>query len=126
MNETVVAVCGAINWDINLYVRRFGNPGEEVPVNRIERVPGGKGANVAVAVAKILGKGKCAMLGGVGNDDIGDKHIKIFDHDGVDSKWLIRFKEVESGQAYILIDGKGENQINTYFGANMEIGRAHV
>jgi ribokinase len=119
MNGPIVAVCGAINWDINLYVKRFGSPGEEVPVPRIERVPGGKGANVAVAVARILGKGKCEMLGGIGNDEIGKKHLEEFEREGVGSRWLTTFKNFESGQAYILIDEKGENQINTHFGANI-------
>lgn len=121
MESPIVAISGAINWDINLFVSRFGRPGEEVPVPKIERVPGGKGANVAVAAARILGKGKCAMVGGIGNDEIGDKHLQIFSEEGVDNRYLIRFNEVESGQAYILIDEKGENQINTYFGANIAL-----
>ncbi|MGD0330705.1 MAG: PfkB family carbohydrate kinase [Nitrososphaeria archaeon] len=121
MNGPILVVCGAINWDINLYVKRFGSPGEEVPVPKIERVPGGKGANVAVAVARILGKGKCEILGGIGNDEIGKKHLEEFEREGVGSRWLTTFKDVESGQAYILIDEKGENQINTHFGANIAL-----
>jgi len=124
MEDPIVAVSGAINWDINLFVSRFGRPGEEVPVPKIERVPGGKGANVAVAAARILGKDECAMVGGIGNDEIGNKHLQIFSEEGVDNRYLIRFKEVESGQAYIIIDKKGENQINTYFGANIALKTA--
>ena len=55
-----VVVVGTINWDINLFVKRFAAVGEEVPVERVERVPGGKGANVAVAAARLLGRGEAA------------------------------------------------------------------
>ena len=46
--------CGAINWDINLFMVRLPRPGEEVPVKEIQRVSGGTAANVAVASARIL------------------------------------------------------------------------
>lgn len=126
MSGPIIAVTGAINWDINLYVPKIASPGEEAVVERIERVPGGKGANVAVAISRILGKGKSAIIGGIGNDEIGRNHIHIFEEEGVDTRWLLRFEEVESGQAYILIDEEGENQINTYFGANASLKREHV
>jgi ribokinase len=61
------------------------------------------------------------MLGGIGNDEIGKKHLEEFGREGVGSRWLTTFKDVESGQAYILIDEKGENQINTHFGANVAL-----
>jgi len=61
-------VTGALNWDINLFVKRLAQPGEEVVVERIERVPGGKGGNVSVAAAKLLGPGKVALMACVGND----------------------------------------------------------
>ncbi len=121
MGEPIVTVSGAINWDILLYISRFGKPGEEVPVSRIERVPGGKGANVAVAASRILGEGRCAIVGGIGSDEIGRKQIEVFQQEGVDTRWLTCFDGVESGQAYILVDEKGENQINTYFGANITL-----
>ena len=54
--------CGAINWDITLYVEQFARPGEEVRVLRIDRIPGGTGANVAVAAARILGPGEVCLL----------------------------------------------------------------
>ena len=49
-----MTVIGALNWDINLFVKHIPKPGEEVVVTRIDRVPGGKGGNVAVAAARIL------------------------------------------------------------------------
>ena len=120
----LVASAGAINWDINLFVRKIAGPGEEAGVERIERVPGGKAANVAVAIARLLGKS--AIIGGIGDDEIGRKHIEIFHSEGVMTDGLMIFREAESGQAYILIDEKGENQINTYFGANAMLKPEHV
>lgn len=120
----LVASAGAINWDISLFVQEIGKPGEEVVVERVVRVPGGKAANVAVAVARLLGRS--AIIGGVGDDEIGRRHIEIFKSEGVLTDGLIIFHGVESGQAYILIDRNGENQINTYFGANAMLRAEHV
>lgn len=126
MVKPILAVSGAINWDISLYVSKFAEPGEEVEAKRIERIPGGKGANVAVAAARILGKGQSAIIGGIGNDEIGNKQTHVFEDEGVNIKWLLEFNDMESGQAYIVIDEKGENQINTYFGANWALNGKHA
>ena len=58
-------VIGAINWDINLFISNFPRKGEEVVVRQITRVPGGKAGNVAVAIARLLGPGQTAILGGL-------------------------------------------------------------
>jgi hypothetical protein len=47
-----IIVAGSINWDINLFVQKFPRPGEEMPVARIARVPGGKAGNVSVTAAR--------------------------------------------------------------------------
>ncbi len=54
-------VAGVINWDKTIFVNKFPKEGEEVEVERIVDVPGGKGANVAVASSRILGKDKVAL-----------------------------------------------------------------
>lgn len=116
-----ISVLGAINWDINLFVKRFPRIGEEVPVERIMRVPGGKGANVAVAAARLLGRGQVALIGCLGRDDIAERQIKILKDEGVDVSGIKFTGNAESGQAYILIDDEGRNIINTLFGANLEL-----
>jgi len=121
-----VAVIGAINWDINMFVNRFARVGEEVPVKQIARVPGGKAANVAVASARILGPGKVALLGALGRDEIGKRQIEILSGEGVDTSGIKLSHTAESGQAYILIDSVGRNYINTLFGANLEISPADL
>lgn len=114
-------VIGAINWDINLFVETFPQAGEERVVKRITRVPGGKAGNTAVAAARLLGPNQAAILGGLGNDSIASDQVKIFKDEGVDVSGLKFSDEVESGQAYIVIDVKGQNIIHTYFGANVAI-----
>lgn len=116
-----VCVSGAINWDINLFVDRFPEIGEEIQVNKITRVPGGKAANVAVASARILGPDEVALIGCLGRDDIARQQIEILRGEGVLVSGIKLDDESESGQAYIVIDRNGRNVINTFFGANLKL-----
>ena len=116
-----ICVAGAINWDINLFVERFPQIGEEVPVLKITRIPGGKGANVAVAAARLLGSEEVALIGCLGRDSIADQQIKILKDEGVVVSGIKISEEAESGQAYIIIDKDGRNVINTFFGANLQL-----
>jgi len=113
--------CGAINWDINLFMGRLPRTGEEVPVHEIQRVSGGTAANVAVAAARILGPGRVAFLGALGGDDIAERQLAILDEEKVDASAVLRVLDEESGQAYITIGADGENEIHTYFGANLRL-----
>lgn len=115
-----VITAGAINWDINMWVDEFPNIGEEVPVGKITRVPGGKAANVAVAAARVSGKKRVSLFGALGEDDIGRKQVEVLAEEGVDTSCIKFVRGVESGQAYITIDKNGSNFIETLFGANHE------
>jgi len=115
--------CGAINWDINLFTERLPRTGEEVPVHEIQRVSGGTAANVSVAAARILGPGRVAFIGTLGDDEIAAEQLSILEGEGVDSSGVLRVPGVESGQAYITIDSRGANEIHTYFGANLHLTR---
>jgi len=119
-------VLGKINWDTSLFLDRFPKSGEEVVVQRIVRVPGGKAGNTAVAGARLLGPAKVAILGGLGKDSIGAEQVKIFEKEGVLTSGLKFSEEAESGQAYITIDAKGANIIHTYAGANATITPADL
>jgi len=111
--------CGAINWDINLFMERLPRTGEEVPVREIQRVSGGTAANVSVAAARLLGPGSVAFIGALGEDSIAEAQIEILRREGVDHSGVLMVPGEESGQAYISIGGGGENEIHTYFGANL-------
>ena len=121
-----LVVTGALNWDINLFVKRLPRPGEEVVVEKIDRVPGGKGGNVSVAASRILGHGKVALLACVGKDEIGKKQLSILKQDGVDTSAVQTLVKLESGQAYITVDENGRNNIETHFGANVGLKRDHI
>jgi len=114
-------VIGAVNWDINLFVKKFPRGGEETVVDHITRVPGGKAGNVAVAAARLLGPNQAAIRGGLGKDTVSKEQVRIFQEEGVVTSGLKFSQNEESGQAYILIDEHGENIIHSFRGANSSI-----
>jgi ribokinase len=111
-------VCGAINWDTTVFVDNLPRAGQEIHAKQVISVPGGKGANTAVAAARILGAKYVQILGMLGLDDIAKRQIAILKHEGIDTSCLVRHKEAGSGQAYVIVDKKGENMILTYKAAN--------
>ncbi len=123
---TDLAITGALNWDINLFVKAIPKSGQEVVVEKIDRVPGGKGGNVAVAAARILGEGRVALLACVGRDEVGKKQILILKQEGVETSVIQMLDQYESGQAYVTVDSKGSNVIETHFGANAGLNRDHL
>jgi ribokinase len=118
---TDLVCCGAINWDINLFVEKLPRTGEEVPVKEIQRVSGGTAANVAVAASRLLGPGKVSFIGALGVDQIAERQTTILQEEGVDDSGILRLHDDESGQAYISIASDGSNEIHTYFGANLRL-----
>jgi len=121
-----LVVCGAINWDINCFVERLPVPGEEVVAEYITRVSGGTGGNVAVAAARILGAKEVALIGALGRDDIARQQIGILEEEGVVTEGISQIAGEESGQAYILVDQRGENVIASHLGANARLVLKHV
>ena len=121
-----ILVCGAINWDTTLFVDRFPNPGEEVRVMKVISVPGGKAANTAVAAVKILGANRVGVIGMVGVDDIGERQIKVLQNEGIETALIFRHEGMLSGQAYVIVDSKGEDVILTHQAANSAIRPEHV
>ena len=114
-----VLICGAINWDTTLFVERLPNAGQEIRVVRVASEPGGKGANTAVAAAKILGNNSVAIIGMLGVDDIADRQLRILQDQGVDTTLILESEKLLSGQAYVIVDKNGEIMILTYQAANL-------
>ncbi len=123
---TKLAVCGAINWDISCFVDHLPTPGEEVTVKHITRVSGGTGGNVAVAAARILEAKEVALIGTLGEDDIARQQIAILDAEGVITEGINYISGEESGQAYIMVDQKGQNVIASCLGANAQLQPEHL
>ena len=123
---TKLVVCGAINWDISCFVEQLPSPGEEVQARHITRVSGGTGGNVAAAAARILGAKEVALIGALGEDDIAQQQVAALDAEGVITEGINHMPGAESGQAYILVDQRGQNVIASCLGANARLQPEHL
>jgi ribokinase len=110
-----LAVVGSINLDLVARVARLPRPGETVTDATLERVPGGKGANQAVAAARLGARVK--LRGAVGDDELAEEALAGLREAGVD---LVLEVRGETGIALIFVDESGENQIVVVPGANAE------
>jgi ribokinase len=82
-------------------------------------VPGGKGANSAVAVARL--GGHCTFCAKLGQDDNGDALAALYEREGIDCRALCRSEDAPTGLAAILVEADGSNRIVVYPGANMTL-----
>jgi ribokinase len=114
-----VAVVGSLNLDLVVRVARLPGPGETVSGDDVFRNPGGKGANQAVAAAR-LGR-RVAMVGRVGDDDAGRELLGSLEADAVDTTQVRVVAGVPSGIALITVSEDGENQIVVSPGANARL-----
>jgi ribokinase len=115
-----VAVVGSLNLDLVVRVPELPGPGETVSGGDLFRNPGGKGANQAVAAAR-LGR-PVAMVGCVGDDQAGRDLLASLEADGVDASRVRVVDGVPSGTAFITVREDGENQIVVSPGANARLG----
>ncbi len=111
-----IVVVGSLNADLVMRAPRFPKPGETIQGDDLATVPGGKGANQAVAAAR-LGAG-VAMVGCVGADAFGTMLIENLKQNHVDAKRVLRDGSAATGTAIIIIDSNGENSIVLSPGAN--------
>jgi ribokinase len=114
-----VAVVGSLNLDLVVRVARLPGPGETVSGDDVFRNPGGKGANQAVAAAR-LGR-RVAMVGRVGDDAAGRELLGSLEADAVDTSRVRVVAGVPSGIALITVSEDGENQIVVSPGANARL-----
>ncbi|MFE1379746.1 ribokinase [Streptomyces sp. NPDC058740] len=112
---TSIVVLGSTNMDLVAYVGRAPARGETVTGRDFRTVPGGKGANQAVAAARA--GAEVSMIGAVGADDFGTRLRAALEHSGVDTD-LLRTAEGPSGTAHIVVDDEGGNAIVVIPGAN--------
>jgi ribokinase len=111
-------VVGAINWDTIVFAEQLPESGEEVRIQRIMEVPGGKGANIAIASSRILGANNVAILGALGRDNIAKEQVHIFENEGILTDLLYFTEDALSGHAYVVVDPDGRNFILTHKQAN--------
>jgi len=116
MSREAISVVGSIHMDFIIFVGRFPKPGETITGKGFEMQPGGKGANQAVAAAR-LGK-EVYMIGRVGDDYVGDQLIRNLKENKVNTFHVFKTPGVHSGIALITVDSKGENTIVVAPGAD--------
>ena len=113
MNKIVVI--GSSNTDMVVRSERLPRPGESVIGGGFMMAGGGKGANQAVAVAR-MGH-RVLFAAAVGNDMFGDAAVAAYNRFGIDTTYIAR-KDTPSGVALIMVDGAGQNSISVALGAN--------
>ena len=119
-----VWVLGSINVDRSVTVDRLPQPGETVLGGAIQQTGGGKGANQAVAAAKL--GAATALIGRVGNDSIGQDLLQGLRSAGVDVERVAIDPVAPTGQAWIAVDRQGQNQIIVISGANQTVGNPEL
>jgi ribokinase len=120
-HSRVLTVVGSVNLDLVAGCERLPRPGETVSGATFERHPGGKGANQAVAAARL--GADVTFVGSIGDDDFADQALSGLREAGVETELE---RGSATGVALILVDERGENQIVVAPGANAELGRVQV
>ncbi|WP_426808785.1 ribokinase [Pseudomonas sp. WOUb67] len=115
MNAKVVVV-GSLNMDLVARAQRLPRAGETLPGESFFTVPGGKGANQAVAVARL--GGSVAMIGNVGDDDYGRQLHRALYVEGIDCQGVSTCPGTSSGVALITVDAASQNCIVIIPGGN--------
>lgn len=114
-----ITIVGSLNMDLVVRCPRIPQPGETVIGGDLNYIPGGKGANQAVAAA--LQGAEVNMVGRVGNDSFADLLIDNLHKSGLDTNYMRRDEEAATGVALIVVDEQGENSIVVASGANMRM-----
>jgi ribokinase len=120
----VIAVVGSINLDVVVEVDRHPAPGETVIGGDRRELPGGKGANQAVAAARL--GGVVVLVGRVGADEAGRRLLDGLGAEGVDVSHVQEDPEAPTGMALIAVDASGENTIVVSPGANARVSARDV
>lgn len=118
-----VVVIGSLNMDIVVETRQIPQIGETLLGDRVRFIPGGKGANQAVAAARL--GAVTSMIGAVGTDAFGDELLAVLSRDGVDVGGVKRLPDAATGIASIYV-ADGDNSIVVVPGANERVTPADI
>ena len=113
-----ICVIGSLNMDLVVNVDKMPKPGQTIIGSNFKEVPGGKGANQAVAMARL--NGNVSMIGKVGEDGFGQTLINSLKNDKVDTTYIKTTKGA-TGVALITVDNNAQNSIVVSPGANFEV-----
>jgi ribokinase len=123
MNPKIVVV-GSVNIDLVLQCPHLPRPGETLTGSELRTLPGGKGANQAVAATRL--GGAVALIGCVGADVFGSSALATLRDESVNLVHLNVMPDTTTGVAIVLVDDAGENCIALSPGANYSLSKAHV
>lgn len=124
MRRAKIAVLGSINMDLMIRSAKLPLPGETVIADSKVENPGGKGANQAVAAARM--GADVTMIGCVGDDGFAEQLLANLKAEGVDTSHVSRKQNTTSGVAVVMVEESGENAILVVPGANGLVGNAEL
>jgi len=116
VKQPQVVVVGSVNTDMVVKAERIPAVGETVTGGTFLLAPGGKGANQAVAAARL--GARVALVAKVGQDMFGDQAVENFRREGILTDFVLRDAQSATGVALILVDEQGRNLISVAPGAN--------
>lgn len=116
MNSGKIIVIGSSNMDMVVKADRIPAPGETILSGDFFMNPGGKGANQAVAAARL--GGMVTFVSKLGDDMFGKQFAELFKDEGINTSFLLFDPKLPSGVALITVDKSGENSIVVASGAN--------
>jgi ribokinase len=124
LHSPKVTVVGSIHMDTYLNTPEIPAEGKTLILSNVSTIPGGKGLNQAVGVAK-LGQ-RVKLIGKIGADLDSDRVYKELEAHGISTSSLIRSNSRNTGQAYIFVQPNGESMISILPGANSELSPADL
>lgn len=119
-----VVLLGSINLDVKSFVSKFPEYGNTSSAKHIELVPGGKGANQAVAVSRL--GGNVAFIGAVGADSAGKQMRDNLESHNVTTRFIKQDKANGTGTFVIIVDDEGENTMVGTLGANSSLTKQDI
>lgn len=124
MDLDKIVVIGSCNTDMVITTDQLPKPGETVLGRNFKMFSGGKGANQAVAAARL--GGDVSFIAKVGDDLFGKQSIKKYKDEGIDVKHIFLDTQLPTGVALIIVDQNGENCIAVASGANAALEFTHI
>jgi len=124
MIQRRIIVVGSVNMDLMLRCPHLPAAGETVLGTDFITAPGGKGANQAIAAARL--GALVSFVGCMGDDEYGTIARAALEADGVDTRHLVRVSGAATGVAMVIADSAGENCIALAPGANHLLSPAHI
>ncbi len=122
--QPTVYVIGSVNVDSVISVERLPDPGETVLSTSLQTLPGGKGANQALAAA--AAGAHVELVGRVGDDRDGQRYARALTEHGVGTRFLLGTPGTATGRAFITVAPDGENHIVVHQGANGAVTNADI